>query len=509
MAVDSYDPARARMVPTWVRCRTAHEGGDAVREFDLRQAGTGLRLVGDVADRWFLPPRPKMRWRQYRDLLRCALWSGITRRTVDGMVGVLFREAPANTLPAALAADVTGTGRTAAQFAQDVARELMLTGQCVVLADIPPGLTRARLSILPAENVLDVRYEDTDDGRVPVLVKVWGYRYQPGEDEWETDIVEQVHVLRADARKRYRVELYERPVDRHIGPVLPTPDPNVGSVGTGGEWKPKGSRDVVIRGGALDDLPIVVSRIEDADEGEPQPPISGVVDLNIDHYRMRAAQAYALHTVLPTLVITGSKVEKAELDRLELGVQSVLGFPGEAAKAQFVGLGADLTSLENRIQNTETLIARMGARMLMGEPKAGVEAAETVRLRQTGEAAAMVQLADAVDRTMTRALGRLAALDGRGGKPKFEVDRTTLAVDPARVEKLMELYDANLLPRVVVLKELQRMHALPDDLDPEEIDEQIRANAPTAPVIGSGEDDDEAGDGGAGRGSGEPDDADE
>ena len=497
MAVNTWTARRKMMRDTWTRCRTAHAGGDAVHRFDVVRVGTGDMIPGDIPGWWFLPPRVKMSWRDYRTYLRLALWTGIVRRTVDGLIGTLFREEPAHNCPDQLAGDVTGRGRNIVQFAGDAARELLVTGQVNILIDIPDGALRPAATILPAETIIGVRSEPGPDGWKPTVVRVQSEAELPDpKDEWSSKTVDQISVLRADGGKPYRVEVWraEKPKKQPEGSIL-GPDGRKMQIGEP-EWKLEETRAVMLAGRSLPDIPIVCGYIEDTDAGEPQPPISGLVDLNTDHYRARAAQAFAIHSIMPTLVVTGSSIQKSTLDRMALGNgNSVLAFTDAAAKAEVVGLGGDLSAVQKRIEDTETLIARMGSRTLMDQQRAGVEAAETVRLRQTGEASTLTALAECVDKVMVEVIGRMTDLDGSGGKTaEFALDRTALSSDPARIESLIGLFELNVIPRTMLLAELQRMHVIPDDVSPEEIDALIKAQMPKMLESDEDEDEDDEGD---------------
>ena len=473
------------MRDTWTRCRVAHTGGDAVHSYDLRRAGLASDMPSDAPGWWFLPPRAKMTWRDYRVYHRLALWTGIVRRTADGMIGTLFREKPkVGGLREDAAGDVTGTGRSAVQFAADCARELLVTGQVSVLIDIPDGAVRASAMIIPAESIIGVKSEVGDKGLHPTVVRVLSQAEEPNpEDEWSPKKLDQITVLRADGGRPYRIEVWRRPRSGKEGE----------NAGTEEEWKRYEDRPVVFADRTESELPLVCGYIEDVDQGEPQPPISGLVDLNTDHYRARAAQAYSLHSIMPTLVVIGGGLVDTDINKLALGNGNSVIMLKNTSKGQvsadLLGLGGDLSAVENRIKDTETLIARMGSRTLLDQQKSGVEAAETVRLRQSGEASALSALADAVDHVMSDVITWLNRVDGVGGDGKFELDRTALSADPTRVDMFKDLYDAGLLPRELVLKELQRIHVIPDDVTPEEIDAKIKAAAPK--MVESDDDDDE------------------
>ena len=438
-------PDRAAALDVQRRCRTAYAGGEAVKRYDWKLYSGAIggdpvqamhQLVEDgIAGRprqfLFLPPRPGMEWIDYEAYTRQALWSGIPRRTVEGLAGVLFREQPAiEGLPKGIADDVGG-GRDAAQFGMDLAAELLIAGEVGVLADIDDRTGKPMLKVVRAEDLLE---------HGPEEARVLGYRMdRPGR--WERKEVQRVYVM---TRGPWAIVPWEQDPDKGWQPAEP-------------ERVPK------VNGNTVPEIPLTVARVdEDPLSG---PPIAGVVDLAVDHYRVRAAEAFALHTVLPTLVVTGSALSDEQLKKVRLGVRSILSFAEQGAKVEYVGLEGDLKPFRERIQNTEELAARMGARMLT-PPKAAAEAAETIRLRQSGEGAALVHLADAVDAAMTGALRWLALFHGRAVEPTYRVDRTALLMDHQRVEQLRDLVTDGIVDERTVIRELIRMHVLPEDAVP-------------------------------------------
>ena len=463
MPVDSRSPARAANLDTWRRNRIAHEGERAVKASDL--SGYDDRTARYEADDWrFLPPRPRMTGAEYRHYLALASWPGIVKRTTEGLTGSMLRDAPQSEgVPDAVAGDVTLTGRNVVQLAGDVSAELILTGEVTVVGDVTDGRGRPYLTIILAERILDIQFDRTADGRVVSLLRITDERWEPDpDDEWAGKMVPQVRVYRL-VMGVYVVETYEK--SKADGPDK-------------GKWVIVDTRTFQTAGGTLDVLPII--HVTYRDDG--QPPISPVVDMTVDLYRTRAAESLAIGTVLPTLVITGAGLSPAEVSDIVLGTQSVISFPAETAKAEFVGLGGDLASVQNRAESTLKLATAMGADIIKADKKAA-ETAEALRIRESSGRTLASDIADGVDSAMQKGLAWLARLEGRATSATFVLDRTTLQVDADRITRIGELFELGLLSVETALRLLVEQKALPDSINPEEEVQKIEASKPDPPAM--------------------------
>jgi hypothetical protein len=126
-----------------------------------------------------------------------------------------------------------------------------------------------------------------------------------------------------------------------------------------------------------------------------------MVDINISHYRTMADLEHGRHfTALPTPYAVG--LADTEMERgLVLGPE--VGFVSTNENAR-IGLleftGQGLEALEKGAQSKEYLMAVLGARLLMGDPKR-TEAAETAAIHRAGEDSILASIANAIDAIAT------------------------------------------------------------------------------------------------------------
>ncbi|MAR57109.1 MAG: hypothetical protein CMM93_08000, partial [Rickettsiales bacterium] len=156
-------PQYDAMVDTWQMCR------DCV---------TGQRAVHAARDT-YLPMLSGQERKQYDAYLKRALYMNATGRTVEGMVGMVFRKYPTIALPDALKEielDIDMSGVSLAGKAQDIVTEVIKVGRAGILVDMPqageteegvaPTISQTReqgirpyLAMYKAEDILNWTYE--------------------------------------------------------------------------------------------------------------------------------------------------------------------------------------------------------------------------------------------------------------------------------------------------------------------------------------------------------------
>jgi hypothetical protein len=135
----------------------------------------------------------------------------------------------------------------------------------------------------------------------------------------------------------------------------------------------------------------------DVDRG----PLSDIIAVNLDHYRLDADYKHGLHfTALPTAWVSG--FDKSASLRIGSSTAWVSETPGATAGyLEFTGQG--LTSFERAMDRDERLMAVLGSRLLQDQKKVG-ETAEAIRLRQSGEDSALGAIATSVSESLTQVL---------------------------------------------------------------------------------------------------------
>ena len=211
------------------------------------------------------------------------------------------------------------------------------------------------------------------------------------DDRFEVEHVEQFRLaelvrIRGTAGLKYMVSVWEhRPSAREnmvmvAGPTLPTR-----------------------MGDPLDFIPFVFFGPTDLSPDIEDSPILPLVDVNISHFNTSAALEHgAWWTALPLYVISGG-FQNTFQNKLTVGSSTawILEAGAEAKILEYEGRGLD--SLEQRLARKESHMAVLGARLLEDQ-KAGVETAETVRLRHSGENSVLSSMANTTGRGLSLAL---------------------------------------------------------------------------------------------------------
>lgn len=418
---DTQHAEYAESLAKWQMCRDAIEGEDAVHKAGERYLP---RLKGqDSAD--------------YSAYVKRAPFYNATARTIDGLVGMLYRKEPIIEAPEAMAdmiEDMTLTDCNFDELAEVVAREVIGVGRVGLLVEYPTvtespvtvaqaaaSNIRPYVTIYKAETIINWRCERVSNVMQPVMIVL-----TESVMEWSGFEVKTVPQIRA--------LLLEE--GRYIQRVYRKNDMQ--------EWEQHGV-DIIplMRGKPMPSIPMVVFGPARNDMGVQKPPVYDLVTLNISHYRTTADLEHGAHfTGLPTPIVTGYNA--AEGEKLSIGSSTAWVFPDPSAKASYLEFsGQGLEALEKRLQVKEAGMAAIGARMLAPEKK-GVEAERTVMLRHAGEGAVLGTISDMIEHGFNRVLAIMADWAGISGNvsTEFNDDFVDTVMTAADVLALVQAWQA-------------------------------------------------------------------
>ncbi len=132
-----------------------------------------------------------------------------------------------------------------------------------------------------------------------------------------------------------------------------------------------------------------------------RPPLTDIITINLDHYRLNADYKHGLHyTALPTPWVSGFDPGTP----LHIGSSTawVADLPGATAGyLEFTGQG--LTTFERAMDRDERHMAVLGSRLLEDLKKVG-ETAEAIELRQSGEHSVLSSIATSLSESLTHVL---------------------------------------------------------------------------------------------------------
>jgi hypothetical protein len=403
------------MVAKWQRLRDCFGGRDAVIE-------RGSKYVPD------LPGGDADMNSSYRAR---GNFFNATKRTVQGMVGGIFQEAPqVEEFPKAFESylkDLTLSNVSFESFTQEAGAELMLVARYGVLVDMPEqynGLTNAAARPYcigyRSEDIINWRVERRAGDEVLTMVVLHEIVEVPNaKDEFVNDCVEQYRVLEIKENVCL-VQLWRESTERSKGFV---------------EF---GSPVILTRRGiALDFIPFVFLGAMHCTPEIEQPPLIDLADVNLAHFRNSVDHEWGLHLVaLPTPWVAGVRGNSTGAMKIGPSVVWELEAQGQAGMLEFSGSG--LASLVTAMDKKEKQMAVLGGRLL--EDQAVVqETASAVKMRHSDEHATLRTVAQALEQGFSLVLQMVSWWAGvemilTDAKGKVELNKEYLNVKASAQE---------------------------------------------------------------------------
>ena len=471
MPVNSTHPDFDKVADLWRQCRDVIGGAVAIKQSPGRYL-----------------PKPEGRTdTEYARYADRAQFFDATAKTVDGMVGGIFRKPPSVELPTALdylRDDADGRGTDIALLAKALTTELISVGRAGLLVDmpsVPEGLrldqerainARPRILTYSAENIINWRTEVMNgQNRLTLVVLKEEDRVPSLSDPFVTEPKVRYRVLELRDNV-YTVALYEE---------------------GDGDWTPVEFSTPRMSGGkAFDTIPFFFVGAVDNGPQIDKPPMYDISSINIGHYRNSADFEDALYMVgQPTPWITG--LDQAFIDKnkgsLRIGSRAAWLLP-EGAAAGMLEISGDLAALKGAMEAKESQMVQLGARLVSQNPS-GVEAAETIRLRASGEASILDSVARNVSKALTRCLMAIGAWLSVSEEATFEANSDFFAtrLSPQELAELVRTWQTGAITYRTLFENLRTGEVIADaDVDPEEYSEELAAEKPVVPMSVSDED---------------------
>lgn len=453
------DVLSAQLTPErWKKCRDAAEGQDAVHK-----AGTA-----------YLPALTGQDAKAYAAFKSRTPFFNATQRTIDGLVGMVYRKYPTTTAPDAMAeilADLTLEGESADLVSKEFLHEVVTVGRVGALVEYPrmemgpPTLAQASaMNLRPyvveykAEQIENWRMERVNNKNQPVMVKL---RETVTEwDGYESGEIDQIRYLILE-EGQYIQRLYRKPEN-------------------GQEWAQWGPDIVPLRRGQpLDFIPFICFGPNELSLEVDKPPIMDLVEMNLSHYRTCADYENGAHFCgVPTPMLAGFQFDEKD-STVALGGNAIVSAAPDAKWGFLEFTGQGLTSLKDLKTEKEAQMAALGSRMLAAEKKQA-EAAETVQLRHAGEGAVLSSMAKTVSEGMTMLLQIVADWQGIAGEIDFELnsDFFDQQMSPQELTALFQVMQGGGMSKQTFFWNLKRGERVPDNVDYEDEQTMIETAAP-------------------------------
>lgn len=431
----------------------------------------------------YLPKLSDQKPEEYAAYLMRAPFYPASGRTWQGLVGMVFRQAPhvesqESAMP--LIEDATLSGVSATLLARRVLGEVEEVGRCGVLVEYPrvaqqpASLAQASAQNLrpyatfyKAESIINWRVERVNNEMQPTLVVLRESHEEKGA--FETQVEDQLRVLVLEGGQ-YLVRIYRKSKDK-------------------GEWQLIEQIMPLRNGAALKEIPFFPFGAEENSLHVQMPPLLDLVDMNLSHYRTTADLEHGAHfTGLPMLFLAGVRMKENE--KVSLGSQTAIVAEDPSADGKFIEFtGQGLGALEKLLDRKEDQMAAIGARMLAPEKKAA-EAEDTVKMRHSGESSVLASQAELVSDGMEKMLNLMRDWAGLPGEIVFRLSTDFLPgrMSPQELTALVTSWQQGAISKQTLFANLQMGEIVEPGKDFEEEEAEIAENPPALGTMEAPED---------------------
>ncbi len=408
--IDSKHPDYIARESQWQRCRDTFEGDDKVKE------------RGTI----YLPKLKKQSEEDYKSYRQRADFFDAVSRTVQGLTGAVMRTDPVIEGDIENAGDITATGISLNSFITYALTERLLMGRLGILVD--HNGERAYLAGYNTEQNINWL-----DDRVILSEKVVE---SATDDIYKQSQIQQYRELVLEDG-RYLVNIWRE---------------------KGKGWEVVDTIEPTKQGSRLDFIPYVSISVDGANFSPEKPPILGLANMNLSHYRTSADLEHGRHyTALPTPWVTG--LNEGEL-YIGSQVAWILPEGSQAGYLEFTGQG--LQALEKASEDKRGMMAALGAQLLQSH-KNGVEAEGTQKLRHNAEASVLVTVVKDVEDGVNAALEMMAEWEGKAPATiKLNTDFSDIGISNDDLTALMQAWQSGGISHDTFLWNLQKGEVLPE-----------------------------------------------
>ena len=431
MGIESKHPYYVEASNQWTRIRDSFDGSDAIKS-------KGVDYLPKLSG------QDKAQYDAYR--LRGVYYNGI-ERTVSGLIGAVMRVDPiieASPKLEELFQDITGTGVSLNDFISMMLSEQLLMGRQGVLVD--RNEERPYLTGYTTEQITNW-IDDT-------VVLQETYRKVDSKDRYKSEYAIQYRELTKDEDGKYVVRIWRD---------------NKG-------WSVVEEIYPTMRGDGLDGVPFVAVSGDGFNLEPSKPSLLSLADTGLSLYRTSADLEHGRHfTALPTPYVTGIDGDS----ELSIGSGTAWILPNEQSKVGYLEFsGQGLKALEVAMDEKRSMMASLGAQLLQTQ-KSGIEAADTVRLRQNAEASTLMSTVKTVEQAIQTALQVMAEWEGIKGDVtvKLNTDFVDTKINAQDMTSLMGAWQSGGISHETFLYNMKRGEILDPETSIEDEKDRIDVQA--------------------------------
>jgi hypothetical protein len=442
-----------------------------IGEYEIKRHGTT-----------YLPKMESQTDDEYLSYLDRAYFYNMTHRTVNGLVGTVFRREPKifgidESIKKNLDA-ITKDNLSLNIFAKEIASEILSVGRFGVLLDMDKmGKNPPFFVGYVAERIIDWTVEEVDGRFVLTRVVLQEVKKIDLDKVASQPLTTITSIYKAD----YRVLILENGVyAQHVFKDLAEP-PSPANV----------SEDIITPmklGKTFNFIPFMFFGPLTNSPGVEKSPILDIALMNISHYQSVAQLEHGrFYTALPVYHVQVQN-ENEKKGSYVVGPNTVWEYCGDKAPGISEYNGSGLTYLERALDMKESHISALGGRMLGVRATAVAESDNLVKLKEKNEQSLLLNATTTINVGLSKLLQWWADWQNK----KFDEAEIALNQDflfnnfAAREFRAFTLmYQEGILPIDVLYSLLGKSEVIPEDMSLEEFRKQLDdpKNFPNNPDI--------------------------
>jgi hypothetical protein len=438
----------------------------------VRDATAGQYAV-HKAGKEYLPMLKEQNTDDYNAYVTRASYFNATGRTLDGLVGMVFRKDAEieQTGIDAIINDVDLKRNKLESFAQKILRDVLSVARAGVLVEYPTVTVnpttqaqaqaqnlRPYASYYPSESIINWKEERINNVLQPTLIVLKECAEMP-IDEYSSAEIEQWRELVLESGV-YVQKIWQQKSKQSKPELVNTIKP-------------------VFNGKPLNFIPFYAFGSEENTLNISDAPLLPLADLNLAHYRVTADYEHGCHyTGLPMLFFAGVRLEEGQ--KVYLGSQSAVVTDNENAKAQFVEFtGQGLGALEKNLESKERQMSVIGAKMLEGQSKVGVSE-ETYLMRASGETSALASIAMLISDQLSNMLIFMAKWAGVNSDVTvmLNTDYMPTPMNAQQLTALVASWQSGAISKQELFENLQRGEIISQGKEYDEHEGEMEAQSP-------------------------------
>ena len=345
-------PAYKDAEEMWEKCSDFIDGEDAVKS------------EGEE----YLPKLSGQQPSAYKAYKERAIFFAAASKTCAGLLGAVFYKAPEVSLPSRISyleSKADASGASLQDVAIKVIKSLLEYGRVGLFVDRPADGGAPYLVVYDGDDIEN--WDETEGNKFVKLSEEVFIRNK--DDRYKLEETDQYRELTLDEEGNYIVNVWREVKDPKTKKET---------------WKIVETSQPTKQGRPMQDIPFAVGTPDGLTFEICKPPLYDMVGVNLQHYRISADLAHAIHTIcMPTPWIAGEIDTSDKTLTFDLGTTAAWVLP-QGSQVGFLELeGQGLGPVENALTRLENMLIMLGARIVtQSKVSTGVETAKGSEIRE-------------------------------------------------------------------------------------------------------------------------------